>query len=140
MYRYIIIFALAFMSVGFAPEKAVSKGITFFKGSWTEALFEAKNADKYIFVDVYAKWCGPCKQLKRVTFKDKAVGDYYNKNFINVTMNGETEEGVAFLRAYGITSYPTLLIVRSDGKIMARAEGFMKPYILINFGRRVVPL
>ena len=67
------------------------------------------------------------------------MGQYYNKNFINVMVDGETEEGRALVYHYQISSYPTLLIVDSNGLRLAKAEGFMEPYILINFGRRVVP-
>lgn len=115
------------------------KGIEFFKGTWSEALQKAAEENKYIFVDVYATWCGPCKQLKK-TFKDEEVGNYYNKNFINVAIDGETPEGRKFLYKYKIDSYPTLLIVDSNGNVKTKSIGFLKPYILINFGRRIVPL
>ena len=115
------------------------KGIEFFKGSWPEALLKATAENKYIFVDVYATWCGPCKQLKK-TFKDEEVGNYFNKNFINVSIDGETPEGRKFLYNYKIDSYPTLLIVDANGNVKTKSIGFLKPYILINFGRRIVPL
>ena len=115
-----------------------AKGIDFFKGSWEKALQKAKHEDKYLFIDFYATWCGPCKQLKK-TFKDKEVGAYFNKNFINISIDGETKEGRELMHSYQITSYPTLLIVDANGNIKTKSTGFMKPYILINFGRRIVP-
>jgi thiol:disulfide interchange protein len=123
------------------PTKEVkaAKGIDFFKGTFQEALALAEKEQKHVFVDVYATWCGPCKQLKRTTFKDKEVGEYFNKNFINIAIDGETEEGDKILSRYNIRSYPTLLILDAKGRVLTRQTGFMKPYILINFGRRVVP-
>ncbi|MBC8884301.1 thioredoxin family protein [Flavobacterium piscinae] len=120
-------------------EATVAKGIDFFKGTFQEALALAEKEQKYVFVEVYATWCGPCKQLKRTTFKDKEVGVYFNKNFINIAIDGETEEGDKILSRYNIRSYPTLLILDAKGRVLTRQTGFMKPYILINFGRRVVP-
>ncbi|MEZ4839047.1 MAG: hypothetical protein R2782_07815 [Flavobacterium sp.] len=67
------------------------------------------------------------------------MGAYFNKNFINIAIDGETEEGDKILNRYDIRSYPTLLILDTKGHVLARQTGFMKPYILINFGRRVVP-
>lgn len=115
------------------------KGIEFFDGTYTEALERAKKENKHVFLDVYATWCGPCKMLKKQTFKDEEVGNYYNKNFINIAIDGETEEGRKLMSLYNINSYPTLLIVDSEGKVKTRHSGFMKPYIFINFGKRIVP-
>lgn len=115
------------------------KGISFFKGSWEEALAKAKKENKYVFVDFYATWCAPCKKLKRTSFKDPKVGEYYNKNFINVTIDAESREGIKIARRYGVSSYPTLIITDYNGKPRTKTTGFKKPYILINFGRRIVP-
>ncbi|WP_299216151.1 thioredoxin fold domain-containing protein [uncultured Dokdonia sp.] len=115
------------------------KGITFFKGSWEEALIKAKKENKYIFIDFYATWCGPCKKLKRTSFKDPKVGAYYNKNFINISIDAESKEGIKIARRYGVSSYPTLIITDYNGKKKTKTTGFKKPHILINFGRRIVP-
>jgi len=115
------------------------KGISFFKGSWEEALLKAKEENKFVFVDFYATWCGPCKKLKRTSFKDSKVGDYYNKNFINITIDAESKEGIKIARQYGVTSYPTLIITDYNGRKRTKTTGFKKPHILINFGRRIIP-
>lgn len=115
------------------------KGIQFFKGSFPEALAKAKDEGKPIFIDFYASWCGICKHLKRSTFKDHEAGDYYNKNFINISINAESKEGQKIARYYGVSSYPTLIITDYNGKKITTTTGFKKPYILINFGRRVIP-
>ena len=90
-------------------------------------------------MDVYATWCGQCKKLKRKSFKDKEVGDYYNKNFINIAINGESEEGRYLMNKYEIQGYPTLLIVDASGKLKTKQVGFVEPHILVNFGKRIVP-
>ncbi len=122
---------------GFSTTPAV-RGIDFYKGSWKQALAESKRTGKPVFVDVYATWCGPCKKLK-ASFRDKQVGEYYNRNFINVRVDGETSDGAELMHRYGVRSYPTLLILDGNGRQLARTSGFMKPHILINFGRRVIP-
>ena len=38
-----------------------AQGIEFFQGTWKEAMAKAKTEDKLLFVDAFAKWCGPCK-------------------------------------------------------------------------------
>jgi thiol:disulfide interchange protein len=39
-----------------------TKGIQFVHNlSWQEILQKARAENKYVFVDCYATWCGPCK-------------------------------------------------------------------------------
>jgi thiol:disulfide interchange protein len=120
-------------------ETTNTKGIQFFEGTFKQALLEAKDLKRPIFLDVYATWCGPCKQLKKTTFKDEAVGNYFNANFINVAIDGESPEGQELIRKYNIRAYPSLLIVDSSGEVKTRTVGFLEPHILINFGKRIIP-
>ncbi len=113
-------------------------GIQFFKGTFQEAIEKAQAENKPIFLDIYATWCRPCKMLKKRTFSDKAVGDYYNANFINIAVDGETTEGSELASKYSIDGYPTLLILDKNGKQLTKQVGFVEPYILINFGKRIV--
>lgn len=114
-------------------------GIHFFEGTIQEALEKAKKENKPVFIDIYATWCGPCKMLKKNTFSAKEVGDYYNTNFINIAIDGETKAGRELADKYSIQGYPTLLILDKTGKQIAKQVGFVEPRILINFGKRIVP-
>ena len=120
-------------------EKDNADGIQFFKGTFQEALEKAKTENKPVFLDIYATWCGPCKMLKKHTFSDKEVGDYYNTNFINIAIDGETKEGRELANNYRVQGYPTLLILDKSGKQVAKQVGFVEPHILVNFGKRIVP-
>lgn len=135
---------LAFAAYSFKNPKVdfnkdTSDGIQFFKGTFQEALEKAATENKPIFLDIYATWCGPCKMLKKRTFSDKEVGDYYNANFINIAVDGETKEGRELINNYQVNSYPTLLILDKKGKQLTKQVGFVEPHILVNFGKRIVP-
>jgi len=124
--------------VSITTKTSYRDGISFFEGSVKEALATAQQEKKPVFVYVYADWCGVCKKLKK-SFKDKEAGAYYNKNFINIAVDGETEEGSLLLQKYAVKSYPTLLILDGTGKLQTRTTGYHTPYLLMNFGKRVVP-
>lgn len=100
-----------------------AQGIEFFHGTWNEALEEANKQGKPIFVDAYAEWCGPCKRMAATTFKDNEVGEFFNKNFINVKMDAEKGEGVTFRKKYPISAYPTLFFIDGKGEIIHQAVG-----------------
>lgn len=115
------------------------KRIEFTDLSWLETLAKAKAENRFVFVYVYADWCSQCKQLKRTSFKDEKAAAYFNKNFINIAVNGEDQEGARIAKKYAVKSYPTLLIVDARGNLQTKTAGVLKPHILINFGRRIVP-
>jgi thioredoxin 1 len=117
---------------------AAETGIQFVEADWNKALQEAKKQKKLIFIDAYTSWCGPCRMLKQNTFTDKAAGEYFNKHFINIALDMEKGDGIAFAEKYQIRAYPTLLIMDADQKSVSISEGYIDPGQLIEFGKYVV--
>jgi thioredoxin 1 len=111
-----------------------STQINFIENSWTEALKQAARQNKYIFVDAYASWCGPCKMLKATTFKNNKVADFYNDNFVNVAIDMEKGQGPALAAEWGLQAYPTMIIFTSKGKPVSGTVGYIRPNDLIKFG------
>ena len=97
-----------------------SKGVSFNHFPVEEALKKAAVNKQLIFIDVYAIWCGPCKELDAHVFSQAKVGDFINSNFIPVKLDGESAEGKVILKKYGIEAYPTLLVLDSTGKEITR--------------------
>ena len=61
-----------------------------------EALELQKKEPRKIIMDVYTKWCGPCKLLDKNTFGNKDVANYINKHYYAVKFNGEGNEEVKY--------------------------------------------
>ena len=105
--------------------KADEPGIAFQKISYKEALAQAKKEGKLIFIDAYASWCGPCKLMARTTFKDAKVSEYFNKKFINLSVDMEKDPDGAYLtKTFQVMAYPTLLFVDGNGKLVYQTLGF----------------
>lgn len=109
--------------------------ISFFHGTWEEALKKAKAENKLIFVDAYASWCGPCKWMARNAFQDGDVGKFFNDNFINVKMDMERGEGPTFAGKYPVRAYPTLMFIDGDGKQAHKMEGALDASQLLSLGK-----
>lgn len=108
MKKYLLAISFVFIA---AILTAQNSGIQFYHGSWDEAVQKAKDENKLIFIDFYTKWCGPCRMMADEVFVTRAVGDFYNTNFINCKIDAETAEGAPLARKYRVGVYPTFVFV-----------------------------
>lgn len=107
--------------------------------TWKQLLQKANDEKKYIFVDCYATWCGPCKWMDKSVYSLKDVGDYYNNKFISVKIQMDTSkndndfikewypEANILKGTYKISSFPTYLFFSPKGDIVHRDIGARTP-------------
>jgi len=129
---FLLSIALMFMTIIKAQE------IVFEKGTFDDALEEAKANNKIVFMDCYTDWCGPCKMMTENVFTQKEVGELYNAQFVNVKINMEKGEGVELSKKYGIKAFPTLLFLDSDGKVLHMHVGALLADNLIEEGQKAL--
>lgn len=111
------------------------EGITFQHGlTWAQIKEKAKKENKYIFMDGFTTWCGPCKRMTAEIFPQPAVADFFNANFINVAVqfditkkdNEEVrswyKEASLLKKTYQIDSYPTYLFFNPEGQVVHRLD------------------
>jgi len=125
-----------------------AQGIQFIKGlTWEQILNKAKTEHKYIFVDCYATWCGPCKEMEKIVYPLAAVGDAYNKDFISIKMQmDETAQdndtvknwyatASMFKKDYQIQAYPTFLFFDENGRAIHMATGSLQSQYFIQLAK-----
>ena len=117
------------------PVVCSAQGINFQDNTFEELLAKAKKENKILFIDAYAEWCGPCKNMSRNVFPETSVGEFYNANFINAKINMEYDEGPSIAYNYNVAAYPTLLFIDGNGKLLHKAVGFQNPEQLIEVGK-----
>lgn len=117
-----------------------AQGITFEEGlSWQQIKDKAKTEGKYIFIDCFATWCGPCKKMDKEVYPSEKVGTFFNDKFIAVKLQMDTTKqdseqvrnwhttAFVFKQQYNIKSFPTYLFFSPDGKIVTKHTGYQKP-------------
>jgi thiol-disulfide isomerase/thioredoxin len=112
-----------------------AQGIEFFDGTFAEALAKAKEEEKVLFIDAYTTWCGPCKKMSKYVFTEAEVGSFFNKNFINLKLDMEEQDGLKFGKKYPVSAYPTLIFLDPEGKVLKKIKGAQQPDALISLGK-----
>jgi|YNPMSStandDraft_1061717.scaffolds.fasta_scaffold00255_17 thiol-disulfide isomerase/thioredoxin len=115
-----------------------TQGIKFFEGNLNELKAEAHKQNKFIFIDCYTTWCGPCKWLAKNVFTNNNVGNFYNNNFINYKLDMEKGEGKEFAKKYNISAFPTLLFLDAKGNIQHRYVGSCDTVTFIAIGKQAL--
>lgn len=115
-----VLFLVATVLTGAKP----NTNIVFFDGSYEEALKEAKKQKKPIFLDFYADWCMPCKQMEKYSFTDPDLAETINENFIPFKVNVDYFWGMDVAESFHIKTYPTIIFADKKGKEKSRAVGF----------------
>lgn len=115
-----------------------------------EALELQKKEPRKIMIDVYTKWCGPCKMMSQNTFGKQEVADYLNANYYCVKFDAESAAPVVyngvtysnpdfkpdtpgrngvhqFARYLNVTAYPTLVFMDEAATYLGPVVGYKTP-------------
>ncbi len=132
-----LVFAVCFLNTFLTTN---AQGIDFEKGRLDSVLNVARAQDKLVFVDIYTKWCIPCKQMEKNVFSLKEVGDFYNKNFINYKIDAEdtTYNGPNVAERYKVGAFPTYLYLNFKGELVSKFVGFMIEDVFIKAGKQAM--
>jgi thiol-disulfide isomerase/thioredoxin len=116
---------------------SLAQGVRFVSAaSWQEVLDKARAANKYIFLDCYATWCAPCKEMDETVYPDEGLGTFLNDKVIAVKVQIDStakdaeiikqwyKDARMIREKYEIKSLPTLLFFNPEGSPVHYATGF----------------
>lgn len=111
----------------------------------------AGRETKMIFIEIFATWCPYCKRLDTTTMTDASIIEKLNDRFYPVRFDGEDKRDISFAgytfkfvpsgdRGYhelaaglagGQLSYPTLVFMNEDLKVVQPLPGYRAPEELL---------
>lgn len=105
------------------PTLLIAGGQGFKDLSYDQALAQAIQENKFVFIDFYATWCGPCKLMDRTTFKETKVIAWLEQKAVALKVDAEKLTDLA--KRFNIEAYPTFVWVNKDGAILQRSTGVL---------------
>ena len=86
--------------------------------------------EKPCLIDFYADWCGFCRKMANTTFKDAALINYLNDNFMPVRVNTDREPQTA--GSYGVAGLPTTVFLTEMGEPIFSVPGYIPTLTLMS--------
>ncbi|MBZ5496550.1 MAG: thioredoxin family protein [Acidobacteriia bacterium] len=96
-----------------------------------EAMTRAKAAGRRIIIDFETTWCGPCKTMDEWIWTDAEVSGLLAAGFVGVKLDGDVEK--VQVKNFGVSAYPTVLVLDPTGKEASRFVGYRSSKELIEF-------
>ncbi|MBW8687248.1 thioredoxin family protein [Chitinophaga rhizophila] len=142
MKKIVIVLLLSLCTPLFSAAQNAKGGFRDFP-DWQAVLNEAKTTNKNIFVDFYATWCGPCKEMDATVYTDPRVSGSLDSNYIAVKIQMDRtkednpkiqswyQEAASLGKKYQINAFPTLLFLSRKGELLAIESGFQSALDLV---------
>ncbi len=94
--------------------------------SWSPGVFERARRDgKLVLVDLVADWCAFCEKMDAITYRDPAVLDAIERDYIAVRADPEKVPNLPPRFAdYG---RPSTVFLTPDGAEVLNKQGYLKP-------------
>lgn len=131
---HLLAFAAAFCLPAAVP--AQEKGVHFeHELSWAGVQAKARAENKYLFVDCFTTWCGPCRFMSTTIFPQEESGNFFNDKFVSVEVQLDTTakdndhvkgwyaDAHDIMTRYAVRAFPTYLIFAPDGQVLHRMVG-----------------
>jgi thioredoxin-related protein len=104
--------------------------------TWTKIKLKAKAENKIIFLDVFATWCAPCREMDRNIYTKSGVATIINSKFIPYKLQADStkndvenikmwyQDAKQIISRYKINSFPSFLFFSPEGDLIYKETGY----------------
>jgi thioredoxin-related protein len=117
---------------------------------WEEVKTMAKMQNKFIFIDVYATWCGPCKLMDKNVYVNDTVKQVLNKDFISIKVQMDSSvnddeyiktwysDAHLIKEKYKPEGLPALLFFSPEGELAHKEIGYVPAIKFIDVAKEAL--
>jgi thioredoxin-related protein len=111
--------------------------------NWNQVTLNSKKIKKYIFVDLYATWCLPCKKMDAEVYNNPSIASELNASFVFLKLQMDrTRKDNAYIKKwytevaslaskFQVNSVPIILIFSPSGLLLKKQTGFVSSIELL---------
>ncbi|MCB9784554.1 MAG: thioredoxin family protein [Candidatus Omnitrophica bacterium] len=111
------------------PQTASMESIGWIK-EYAAGMAQAEEMKKPVFIDFFATWCGPCRMMDEITFRDRSVIAAFN-DFTTIKVDTDKDRATAF--KYQVAGIPRYIVLNIHGEVIGDQVGFVDAEQLTEF-------
>lgn len=103
--------------------------------NYDEGVASARAEGSLVLIEFYADWCGRCRDFEHETWRDSAVIELVNEEFVCIKIDVDLNSTLR--NQYHVTSLPTVVVLTSSGVELGRI-GYVTSSDFHNFLTQIV--
>lgn len=100
--------------------------------SYFHAKKKAIDDNKPLLLKFGAKWCLPCKQMEKTTFKNEEVKKELHENYITLNIDVDDFDGFNLSSYFNVQVFPTILIFDPLGNFDGKYTNYLSASRMLN--------
>jgi len=104
---------------------------------WDAGMAAAREKGRPVLIDFYTDWCSWCKVMDEKTFADPMIKKQFADGWITIKIDAENKSKKGTYKnktltyqqmtsAFGVTGFPSYLIIDKDGEAIDKVVGYVE--------------
>jgi thiol:disulfide interchange protein len=101
------------------------EGVRFLEISFEQALEQARQEGKQVFVNYSTKGCAPCKMMDMSVYTNTGIAEKMNEKLICIKLDPIKDKSIEkrAREEHQIKGFPTMLFFKANGELISKAVG-----------------